>query len=78
MVNRLTNKRGLQKHMKLHEDANFETQTCPICKKVVQNKRLVASHIRNAHAERRHQCILCDKAFKTTTALKVILLEGFQ
>ncbi|KAG4071049.1 hypothetical protein HA402_001486 [Bradysia odoriphaga] len=73
----LKHKRRLHQHyMRNHQemqdaqDGDAKSLNCPICKKKVQNKRLLDCHIRNSHGERKHQCTLCDKAFRKATILK--------
>ncbi|XP_037044361.1 transcription factor grauzone-like isoform X1 [Bradysia coprophila] len=66
--------RYLRHHLKMHQEVQEAQKgkvlNCPICKKKVQSKRLLAVHIRNAHGERKHQCTYCEKAFKTPKNLK--------
>lgn len=68
IFSRLKHEVGLRKHLMRHKD---DYVNCPICKKVVQNKQSLNSHIRRVHGERRHRCTLCDKLFKTPKNLKV-------
>ncbi|XP_037037055.1 transcription factor grauzone-like isoform X3 [Bradysia coprophila] len=58
----------LKAHRRLHKER--VPVNCPICNKLVQDKRSLNEHIRYSHAERRHQCQLCDKAFKCAINLK--------
>ncbi|XP_037044366.1 transcription factor grauzone-like [Bradysia coprophila] len=72
----LKHKGRLAAHLKLHQEmkdaqnGNAKALSCPICKKKVQNKRLLSVHIRCSHGERNYKCTLCDKAFKTSQGLK--------
>ncbi|KAG4070939.1 hypothetical protein HA402_001376 [Bradysia odoriphaga] len=71
----LKHERNLWHHLKMHQEirdaqeGNSQAVSCPICKKKVQYKRSLASHIKYAHGERNHKCTFCDKAFKRSKSL---------
>lgn len=69
IVSRLKNESSLREHKKFQHQENVALK-CTICDKMVKNRRL-GHHMRRAHGERCHQCLLCDKAFKTAKNLKV-------
>ncbi|XP_037044364.1 transcription factor grauzone-like isoform X4 [Bradysia coprophila] len=66
--------RYLRQHLRMHQEVQEAQKgkvlNCPICKKKVQSKRLLANHIRYSHGERKHQCTFCDKAFRSPKILK--------
>lgn len=70
-VYRLKHEKGLRKHLIRHERHKGDSVNCPICKKVIKHEGALRSHIQYTHGERHHQCVLCDKAFKSATSLKV-------
>ncbi|KAG4070998.1 hypothetical protein HA402_001435 [Bradysia odoriphaga] len=58
-------------HFTMHREIQeAKVFNCPICKKKVQTKTLLDSHIRRSHGEKKHQCTFCDKAFRLAKMLK--------
>ncbi|KAG4071036.1 hypothetical protein HA402_001473 [Bradysia odoriphaga] len=61
----------LRHHLKTHEDMqDAKVLSCPICKKKVKGKRLLGMHMQGSHAEKKHQCTYCDKAFRIRKILQ--------
>ncbi|XP_037044359.1 transcription factor grauzone-like isoform X3 [Bradysia coprophila] len=67
----LKHERNLWHHLKTHENLqDAKALGCPICKKKVKSKRLLAIHIKRSHAEKKHQCTYCGKAFRIRKILQ--------
>uniref|UniRef100_A0A0K8UXT7 Transcription factor grauzone n=2 Tax=Bactrocera latifrons TaxID=174628 RepID=A0A0K8UXT7_BACLA len=65
-------KYGLARHMKTMHTEEYQTpQTCTICSKVSPSLQAHREHIKYMHSlQRKHECKLCDKAFKRITDFK--------
>lgn len=69
---RLKHEVGLRKHLARHRvEVENDVVNCPICNKVLPNKKSLKNHTQYVHGEKRYQCTLCDKSFMTSTILKV-------
>lgn len=69
-VFRYKNEYGLAKHM-TEQHRHTDPVNCPVCNRVCLSKHRLNQHMRAAHAERKHECVLCDKAFRCPKNLKV-------
>ncbi|XP_005093604.1 uncharacterized protein LOC101845390 isoform X2 [Aplysia californica] len=61
----------LKEHQRTHQsqESGF---TCPHCGQAFQNRNSFNNHIFHKHSkDRKHQCKVCEKSFKTWTQLKV-------
>ncbi|EDW31805.1 GL10766 [Drosophila persimilis] len=65
------NRHSLKKHVRRHKGSSEEVRTCKVCGKVSPNRSAMLSHQRYVHlADRKHECSVCNKAFKKAITLK--------
>lgn len=50
---------------------------CSVCDKVCPTRHRLNQHMRTAHAAKKHECTLCDKAFKCPKNLKVTFVRCY-
>lgn len=63
---------GLKEHMKNIHDSTGNEHRCKICNHVSTTAKGLRGHVIFRHkSERKHQCSVCNKAFKRPLALRV-------
>ena len=69
----LANKYALTRHIKvMHTEEQRTPTTCPVCSKVSPSVYASKRHMEYMHSmKRKHQCPMCDKAFKRATEWRV-------
>lgn len=69
----LKNHRSLSRHMRTHSKIQVQ---CTICNSIKPNELALRSHMRSVHAEAKHICNFCGKAFRRPNALTVNLTNA--
>nr|XP_019933198.2 transcription factor grauzone-like [Aedes albopictus] len=66
----LTNKMGLQRHIRTQHSETGDTFVCGDCGKIAPNSSALKQHRRVVHAEMKYECEICGKRFKRAISLK--------
>ena len=65
---------SLKEHKRRH---TATSETCQYCGRISSNKKALRAHILSAHSAPKYPCTICNKLFKKTQTLKVIIAFNF-